>query len=292
MQAKSATHVQSDQLLTRIDGATTVDAAAAKRELEIPFDPNASGVGLAAPFTEEDSHNGKNQVLSPGQEITIVLKDRPGRTWADGIADNAYFQQLSATKHGDTHVYRVRVNGDALRWHQGTKQVPAALSIYAMAPGESYRTRSTRGDGSGPEFYLNTVILNEKKMSPIGVRCGKTDQSEAKTLELGELEKPGAVLGNTTQELRPGDTLQFSARINQIWGIGEITVTPAGALDVQSKLLEDRTHGAAGETLLYQWSFKVPESAEPGSTIELKTSGHWQVRDDPNWAFSFQVKVA
>jgi hypothetical protein len=269
MQATSASRVQRDQLLTQVGGASTEAVSAQERELAIPFGPSSKSVGLAAPFTEEDSHNGKNHVLSPGQELTIVLKDRPDRRWADHIADNQYFREISANTIGDTHVYRVRVDGEALRWHEGTKQVPAALSIYAMAPGESYQTRSTRADGSGPEFYLNTVILNEKTTSLVGVRCGKTEQNEARTVDFGEIEKPGAALGNTIQALRPGDTLQFSARINQIWGIGDITVTPEGALDVQQILLEDRTNGAAGETLHYQWSSKVPESAESGSTIEV-----------------------
>ena len=139
-------------------------------------------VGVPAPFTIEDSHNGKNQILSPGQTFTVVLHDNgasSGYRWADRIVDNAYFELIGTSYHpGDapgasgSRVYQFRVKDDALRWHAGQKQVPAALSIYKLAPGETFEKRTTRGDGSGPEFYLNTVIVNEQKGRAHQIRSG------------------------------------------------------------------------------------------------------------------------
>ena len=112
----------------------------------------------------------------------MVLKDNAassGHRWADRIVDNPYFALVDTSYHaGDapgasgTRVYRFRVEEDALRWHQGQKQVPAALSIYKLAPGETFEKRTARGDGSGPEFYLNTVIVNEQKGRAHQIRSG------------------------------------------------------------------------------------------------------------------------
>jgi hypothetical protein len=282
------THQITNQTVTSasVETAARVDASAAESyELSTRAAPRS--VGVAAPFTEEDSHNGRNHVLSPGQTLTVVLRDGPERRWADRmVGDSPYFEQLSHYENAGAHVYQFRVKDDATRFHPGTKQVPAALSLYAMKPGESLKERSTRGDGSGPEFYLNTVILNEKATSLVGIRAGKIDES--KTIDLGELELPGAVLGNTIQSLRPGDTLQFSARGNQINNVGIITITPEGALDLKITTLDGEL-GGLGDRLHHQYAFTVPEHAEPGSMIEVKTGGTW--RDDPNWRFSFQVKV-
>jgi predicted secreted protein len=136
-----------------------------------PMSSSSYSLGVPAPFTDADSHNGKNKILSPGQEFFVALKDNPttGHRWADKIWKNDNYFQLLASSYvpsggaigaGGSRVYHFKVREDALEWHKTQKQVPATLSIYKLAPGESFEDRTTRGDGSGAEFSMNTVILN------------------------------------------------------------------------------------------------------------------------------------
>jgi predicted secreted protein len=156
-------------------GATKLCAPGSVRCVPLPID-------VSAPFTEKDSHNGLNKVLSVGQQITVVLQENPttGRRWASPIrADDPWFEPLGdqyipspggAIGGGGAHVFRFRVRGDGFKYLGDKTSEPAALPLYQLAPGESLQDRMTRGDGSGPEFWLNTVILRGAKTDPIGVR--------------------------------------------------------------------------------------------------------------------------
>jgi predicted secreted protein len=138
-----------------------------------------SGIGMPAPFTDADNRNGINKMLSVGQELTVVLDENPttGRRWA--FADNSdWFQLLSSNYYpggdavgsGGKHVFRFRVKGEGFCMNEGKTSVPAALSIYQLSPGETLDERLTRGDGSGPEFYMNTVINRSAAASMLAAR--------------------------------------------------------------------------------------------------------------------------
>ena len=112
------------------------------------------------------------------------------------------------------------------------------------------------------------------------------------TVDLGEIDKPGAKLKGSTQVLVPGETLKFRTRENQIWGLGQITVKPAGALTLSSKQLQPMHAGQLGSTSLNEYSFTVPKNAKPGTVFTVTTAANYQSRNDPSWAFSFKVKVS
>lgn len=240
--------------------------------------------------------------MSTGGPHTVLVQDvslaqlGPNVTWTT--------QPLSA-KRGD--MVGIRINRGALTANtpeirassptggvaiaiepQGRGAIGAASTVHvnialeAMPGGLDHRTVYVE-DQNGRRLLSVRIPLSDVRPNDDGY------ERKAKTVNLGELRLPGAVLANTTRELRPGDTLQFDTRINQIWGLGEIKVTPEGALAVKEELLEQ--NHMAGDTSKYRYQLKVPRDAQRGSEIEVKTSGHYQTRNDPNWAFSFKVKV-
>jgi hypothetical protein len=109
--------------------------------------------------------------------------------------------------------------------------------------------------------------------------------------DMGELAKPGAALGGKTFALGAGETLTFRTRENQIFGLGQIQAAPAGIVTVQSKVIKPMNPGQFGDKTLTEYRVSVAPGAKAGSTAAIKTSGDWQSRDDPDWAFSFSVKV-
>jgi hypothetical protein len=107
----------------------------------------------------------------------------------------------------------------------------------------------------------------------------------------GELARPGRALKGTTQTLRPGESITFRTRENQIIGIGEIRVERKGAIEVRRKLLDPSPAGRLGGASLYEYTFAAPRDARPGTEARISTIGHFQSRNDADWAFSFAVHV-
>jgi len=107
--------------------------------------------------------------------------------------------------------------------------------------------------------------------------------------DLGLLEEPGKELKKKTFELKPGETLRFATYESAVRGLGEIKIDPPGALLLKRKALEPVNSTPGGSTL-FEYTFSVPRGAQP-DTLTVTTSGAFQVRDDPDWAFSFNVKV-
>lgn len=119
--------------------------------------------------------------------------------------------------------------------------------------------------------------------APTAARSGVKD--------LGYLGAPGKTLKGKTQTLKPGESLRFTTSENQIRALGKITVTPAGAVTVKQKILERPPPGMLGGMSKVEYTISVPKNATPGKTAKVKTTGAFQVRNDPDWAFSFNVKV-
>ena len=91
--------------------------------------------------------------------------------------------------------------------------------------------------------------------------------------------------------MRPGETLRFATRENHIYGVGEFRLEPKGGLEVHRKLIDPAVAGRLGAPSLYEYTLKLPADAKPGSTVRVATGGHFQTRNDPDWAFSFAVSV-
>ncbi len=110
--------------------------------------------------------------------------------------------------------------------------------------------------------------------------------------DLGILEKPGKVLAGTRQVLRPGGTLRFITRENQIWGLGEVRVDPPGALEVRRSPLGRCDPTLAGGSSFVEYAFRAPSGAPAGSLVRVSAEGRVQTRSNPNWAFEFTVEIA
>jgi hypothetical protein len=110
---------------------------------------------------------------------------------------------------------------------------------------------------------------------------------------LGILEKPGKALAGTLQRVRAGEAIRFVTRENQIWGMGEITVEPVGALEVTRRALErcDPSLPSASGSSFVEYAFAVPAGARPGASIRVRAAGLVRTRSNPNWAFQFTIEV-
>ena len=140
---------------------------------------------------------------------------------------------------------------------------------------------------TGDAFYMGAAT--QKKFEAF---IAKHDTAR-RPLNLGELEKPGAALKDHMFDLQPGETLSFKCRENQIWNLGDIVVNPPDALIVVSRILERPPQGLLGGTRLVEYSFRLNTARLPGTqNITVTTRGAHQVRNDPNWAFSFGVRRA
>jgi hypothetical protein len=107
--------------------------------------------------------------------------------------------------------------------------------------------------------------------------------------DLGTLDHAGKVLAGV-HTLKPGETLRFSVAVNQIRGLGEVTVDPpGGALKLVQKELHAHQDHVLGSTTLLQYSLTMAADAQAGSKFTVHCSGNYQVRSDPDWAFSFTV---
>jgi hypothetical protein len=107
--------------------------------------------------------------------------------------------------------------------------------------------------------------------------------------DLGTLAHPGQALKGL-HHLQPGQSLRFSVAVNQIWGLGEINLSPAGAgLELQQKEVHAMQPGVLGSTSLQQYTLTMTQTAKAGTKFTVTTLGNYQVRDNPDWAFSFTV---
>ncbi len=109
--------------------------------------------------------------------------------------------------------------------------------------------------------------------------------------DLGLLGAPGETLGGKTYALKPGDTIRFETNENQITGMGDFKVDPAGALTIERKVIRPRPPGMLGGATGYEWRITVPPGARPGAVVKLASAPNFQVRDNPRWKFGFEVKV-
>lgn len=117
-------------------------------------------------------------------------------------------------------------------------------------------------------------------------------KAKANVTDLGVLagdgtKGPGDVLKGKVEKVGPGGTLTFIAPTNQIWGLGEVTVEPAGAAKIKQTLVKAKVPGALGGATYYRYSITLPKSAT--TPVTIKTSANYQTRNSPSWAFSFKV---
>jgi hypothetical protein len=107
--------------------------------------------------------------------------------------------------------------------------------------------------------------------------------------DLGTLSHPGAALKGT-HKLAPGESLRFSVAMNQIWGLGEVSINPAGAgLTLHKREVHGYQPGVLGSTSLIEYTLTMSAAAHHGSRYTFSAAGNYQVREDHDWAFSFQV---
>lgn len=108
-------------------------------------------------------------------------------------------------------------------------------------------------------------------------------------LNLGHLDKPGARLAQKRFELVPGGTLRFATSESAVRGLGRIQA-PQGALVVRRTVLKAPKPGLAGGRAEIEYRLTLPLNAKPG-VYKVSTGGAFQVRQDPAWAFSFELHV-
>ena len=103
-------------------------------------------------------------------------------------------------------------------------------------------------------------------------------------LSLGLMPKPGAVLGGKTFSLKPGQSLVFEAEGNQINNMGGLTA--AGL-----QLSQDWLSGPAsmGGDVRYRYTVTLPQDTAVGTRFSLKSNPAFQSRNNPNYAFTFEI---
>lgn len=134
-----------------------------------------------------------------------------------------------------------------------------------------------------------TAILRDaqnRKVLELRIPTGAKPQP--KSIDLGEINPPGARLGGQTFTLKPGQELKFKTRMNQIQGISAITAEPPGSLSITEKA-GPRPDALGGQTE-FSYTLRVPEDARPGR-VRVTSQGVWQSRSNPDWSFSFGVNV-
>lgn len=129
-----------------------------------------------------------------------------------------------------------------------------------------------------------TVLLTSTTAFAAPAKAPVTDLG---VLAGGPGSGPGDVLKGKTQNVGPGGSLSFVAPTNQIWGLGEVTVSPAGAATITQELVKKKEPGMLGGATYYRYTITLPKDATRAVTI--KTSGNYQTRNSPQWAFSFKV---
>ena len=129
------------------------------------------------------------------------------------------------------------------------------------------------------------------RITPNAARPSKQPAS-ARSSNLGQLDKPGQTLGNTTQNVPPGGSLVFRATTNQITGLGTLSVTPKGAATVSQKLIKPMQPGVLGSKDLYQYTITMNKNVKPGTSVQVRAPGTYQARNDPSWAFQFSLKAS
>jgi hypothetical protein len=94
---------------------------------------------------------------------------------------------------------------------------------------------------------------------------------------------PGKTLNLTAQRIKPGGSLSFDVTQDETRAIL--------ALDAQGGDVLTITDDEVSPT---QHRFKIAAApgATAGSRLTLRSMALWPVRDDPNWAFSFDVQIA
>jgi len=118
----------------------------------------------------------------------------------------------------------------------------------------------------------------------------KEKAAAAKGKDLGILSDPGKELRRQIEAMKPGETLRFTTFESATCGLGKITVTPPGALDIDRK--SAGKGGPLGGSSPVEYTITMPKDAKPGERAKVTTEGKHQVRDDKDWAFSFEVKTA
>ena len=105
--------------------------------------------------------------------------------------------------------------------------------------------------------------------------------------------KPGAALGNRVFTVTPAQTFRFEAWENGLIGFGSVMV-PDHALAPYVYITrverERRRPGPGGKTL-YVYTLMAADNAPPNTDIVVQTTGEYQTRQDPNWAFRFTLHV-
>jgi hypothetical protein len=110
--------------------------------------------------------------------------------------------------------------------------------------------------------------------------------------DLGHLAEPGGTLKGSKQNVTTGETLRFEADTNQIRGLGQITIDPPHGVALSEHLVKAMHKGQLGDVTTYQYNFAVGADVKPGTTFRVTAHGNYQVRDDPTWAFTFDIVVA
>jgi hypothetical protein len=165
------------------------------------------------------------------------------------------------------------------------------IELVSKVGAATYKTDATMGFYASYENRLQPLVDALLAIERRITNAPALPPPAPATKDLGTLPQPGDTLATKTVELAPGQTLRWADRENQIRGVGQITISPAGALQVQQKQLEPMQPGVLGSTSLEEYRITVPATAKVGDVYTVTTSGNWQVRNNNGWAFSFKVKV-
>jgi len=104
----------------------------------------------------------------------------------------------------------------------------------------------------------------------------------------GTTDNLAAALQNV--KLKPGQSLIFRVGENQIRNVGEFTFEP-NLVAVATKVITP-SNGAMGGETIRQYTLRLSPKAKPNTAIHGKSTGSWQMRNSPNWALDFKIKVS
>ena len=161
--------------------------------------------------------------------------------------------------------------------------VMSALLMFALSHGAAAEKRLP---AAAPKPVVKPALT--PRVLPAGVIKAKS--APTGLVDLGRLEKPGVTLRQKRFALVPGGTLRFATTESVVRGLGPIH-TPKGAVVVRRTVLKPAKPGLAGGSAVVEYRFTLPVATKPG-LYRVTSSGTFQGRADPAWAFSFELHVA
>jgi hypothetical protein len=127
--------------------------------------------------------------------------------------------------------------------------------------------------------------------APGNLKSELTDANLPLHQNLGLLPSPGPgkALHLSAQRIKPGGSLTFDVNQDATRAIMALDAQGGDALTIT----DDEITPPQGSTpSLHRFKIAVASGATPGSKLTVRSMAVWPSRDDPNWAFSFDVQIA